>query len=165
MRAAHAAMDRTADTIILNIDHYTLLRQALLNVKGVPMRTADPLLPDERRGTRHRIPDSHLRHLDDSRTVHSQRVLLGNQPQPGRNLFYDWFSKAGNGTGGEYRYNMGRGNDGRLTMYSLDQKATTLTNSDGSTSACVGQAAASTPTAVPARHCRTTSAPAHRSTT
>ena len=29
--------DLTADTVVLNVDHYTFLRQAILSVKGVPM--------------------------------------------------------------------------------------------------------------------------------
>lgn len=125
--------DLTADTIILNIDHYTLLRQALLNVKGVPMMYL-PILyyptKDEERATGFLIPTYGISTIR-GQSIHNAFFWAINRSQDATFL-YDWFSKAGNGTGGEYRYNMGRGNDGRLTMYSLDQKATTLTNSDGS---------------------------------
>ena len=42
--------------------------------------------PTKRRGPRHRHPDPDLRHVDAARPVDSQRVLLGDQPQPGRDL-------------------------------------------------------------------------------
>ena len=40
--------------------------------------------PTKRDGPRHRFPDSDLRLVDAARPVASQRVLLGDQPQPGR---------------------------------------------------------------------------------
>lgn len=126
--------DLTADTIILNIDHYTLLRQALLNVKGVPMLYL-PILyyptKDEERATGFLIPTYGMSTIR-GQTIHNAFFWAINRSQDATFL-YDWFSKAGTGAGGEYRYNMGGGNDGGLKAYSLDQRATTLTNSDGST--------------------------------
>ena len=45
---------------------------------------ADLLLPDQRGGSRHRIPDSGLRLVDHSRPEPVERLLLGHRPQPGR---------------------------------------------------------------------------------
>ena len=73
--------------MVLNIDHYTLLRQAIFKVKGVPMLYL-PIIyyptKEDGRATGILIPD--LRRVDDSRSDHSQRVLLGHQPQPGRDV-------------------------------------------------------------------------------
>ena len=126
--------DLTADTIILSIDHYTLLKQALLNVKGVPLMYL-PILyyptKDEDRATGFLIPTYGISTIK-GQTIHNAFFWAINRSQDATFL-YDWFSKAGAGTGGEYRYNMGGGSDGRLTAYSLDQKATTVTNADSST--------------------------------
>lgn len=126
--------DLSADTIILSIDHYTLLKQALLNVKGVPMLYL-PILyyptKDEDRATGFLIPTYGMS-TSRGQTIHNAFFWAINRSQDATFL-YDWFSKAGTGSGGEYRYNMGGGSDGRLTTYSLDQRAMTLTNADGST--------------------------------
>ena len=77
--------DLHAGTVVLNVDHYTLLKHAVLRVKGVPMFYL-PILyyPTKRedRATGFLHPD--LRIVDAARPVDSQRVLLGDQPQPGR---------------------------------------------------------------------------------
>ena len=77
--------DLHADTIVLNLDHYTLLKQVVMNVKGVPLFYL-PILyyptKKEDRATGFLLPD--LRDVDASRTVDAQRVLLGDQSQPGR---------------------------------------------------------------------------------
>ena len=39
---------------------------------------------------------------------------------------HDWYSKTGQGVGGEYRYNFGGGSDGNLRRYLLDQQAIDL---------------------------------------
>ena len=126
--------DLSADTIILSIDHYTLLKQALLNVKGVPLLYL-PILyyptKEEDRATGFLIPTYGLSTIR-GQTIHNAFFWAINRSQDATFL-YDWFSKTGSGSGGEYRYDMGNGSDGRLTAYSLDQRATTVTNSDGST--------------------------------
>jgi len=37
VRPATPRWDLHAGTVVLNVDHYTLLKQAVLSVKGVPM--------------------------------------------------------------------------------------------------------------------------------
>jgi hypothetical protein len=49
-----------------------------------------------------------------------------------RRSLYDWFSKAGQGTGGEYRYVLGNG-DGNLTAYTLNQKQSSYELAGGGT--------------------------------
>lgn len=128
--------DLSADTIVLNIDHYTLLRNALLNVKGVPMLYLPvfyyPTKEDDR-ATGFLIPTYGLSTIR-GQSLHNAFFWAINRSQDATFL-YDWFSKTGTGSGTEYRYNYGGGSDGQLTAYMLDQKAATFTNSNGSTSA------------------------------
>ena len=77
--------DLNAGTVILNIDHYTLLKQAVLRVKGVPVFYLPMLYyPTKREDRATGIPDPDLRNVDAARAFHFQCVFLGDQPEPGR---------------------------------------------------------------------------------
>ena len=79
--------DLHADTIILNIDHYTLLRNAVFKVKGVPLLYL-PILyyptKEDDRATGFLLPTYGATTLRGP--VDPQRVLLGHQSQPGRHV-------------------------------------------------------------------------------
>jgi LPS-assembly protein len=124
--------DLTADTIILNIDRYTLLKQALLNVKGVPLLYL-PIMyyptNEDDRATGFLIPTYGISTIR-GQSIHNAFFWAVNRSHDATFL-YDWFSKTGTGAGSEYRYNMGAGSDGQLSAYMLDQKAATYTNSNG----------------------------------
>lgn len=124
--------DLTADTIILNIDHYTLLRQVLLNVKGVPLFYMPffyyPTKEDDR-ATGFLIPTYGVSTLR-GQTIHNAFFWAIDRSQDATFLL-DWFSKTGTGTGAEYRFNRGGGSDGQITAYVLNQKAATYVLSNG----------------------------------
>ena len=65
---------------------------------------ADPVLPDEGRRPRDRIPHPDLRRVDASaaRSIHNAFFWAISRSQDATFL-YDWFSKTGTGGGGEYR--------------------------------------------------------------
>ncbi|HUR34341.1 MAG TPA: hypothetical protein VM032_11145 [Vicinamibacterales bacterium] len=115
--------DLTADTIVLNIDHYTLLRQALLNVKGVPMLYL-PILyyptKEEDRATGFLIPTYGVSTVR-GQSIHNAFFWAIDRSQDAT-LLYDWYSKTGSGGGTEYRYNLGGGSDGQMAAYLLDQR-------------------------------------------
>jgi lipopolysaccharide assembly outer membrane protein LptD (OstA) len=46
-------------------------------------------------------------------------------------IMHDWFSKAGQGLGTEYRYNFGGGSDGAISSYLLNEHAGSYTQADG----------------------------------
>jgi LPS-assembly protein len=48
-------------------------------------------------------------------------------------FFHDWYSKTGQGVGGEYRYIASQGSDGSVRMYWLNEKGTTYESSSGTT--------------------------------
>ena len=125
--------DLHAGTVILNVDHYTLLTNAVLRVKGVPMFYT-PILyyPTKRedRATGFLIPtygSSSLR----GQSIHNAFFWAIDRSQDAT-VMHDWFSKTGQGVGGEYRYNFGAGTDGNFRSYFRDQQAATYTLSDGS---------------------------------
>ena len=114
--------DLHAGTVVLNIDHYTLLKQAVLRVKGVPMFYL-PILyyptKEEDRATGFLIPtygSSTLR----GQSIHNAFFWAINRSQDAT-FMHDWFSKTGQGVGGEYRYNFGGGTTATFTAYLLDQ--------------------------------------------
>jgi LPS-assembly protein len=123
--------DLHAGTVVLNIDHYTLLTNAVLRVKGVPMFYT-PILyyPTKRedRATGFLMPtygSSSLR----GQSIHNGFFWAINRSQDAT-IMHDWFSKTGEGLGSEYRYNAGSG-DGNIRAYLDDQHAATYTLSDG----------------------------------
>jgi LPS-assembly protein len=131
--------DLSADTVVLNIDDYTLLRQALFKVKGVPMLYL-PIMyyptKEEGRATGFLLPtygSSTLR----GPTFHNAFFWAINRSQDAT-FFHDWYSKTGSGGGVEYRYNMGGGSDGTITGYRLDDRATSYQTGSGITTLPAG---------------------------
>ena len=126
--------DLHADTVILNLDHYTVLKQAVLAVKGVPMLYV-PLMyyptKSENRATGFLLP------------TYGQSTIRGHQisnaffwaidRSQDATILHDWFSKIGQGVGGEYRYNWGGGSDGNVRTYLLNQHAATYGTSTSGT--------------------------------
>jgi LPS-assembly protein len=116
----------TSATVVLNLDHYTALRNAIFKVKGVPMFYTPFLYyptKKEDRATGILLPtygSSTLR----GQSIHNAFFWAIDRSQDAT-IMHDWFSSAGQGVGTEYRYNFGRGSDGDLRAYLLDQKAST----------------------------------------
>jgi LPS-assembly protein len=118
--------DLHANTIVLNLDHYTLLRQVVMNVKGVPLFYL-PILyyPTKRedRATGFLLPTYGTSTLR-GHSLHNAFFWAINRSQDAT-ILHDWYSKAGQGVGTEYRYNFGGGSDGNLRAHLLDEKAAT----------------------------------------
>ena len=92
--------DLHADTVVLNIDHYTMLRNAIFNVKGVPVLYLPVLYyptKEEDRATGILIPtygSSSLR----GQAIHNAFFWAINRSQDAT-FMHDWYSKAGQGVG------------------------------------------------------------------
>jgi LPS-assembly protein len=126
----------SADTVVLNIDHYTFLKQAILSVKGVPMLYLPVLYyptKEEDRATGFLIPtygSSTVR----GQSLHNAFFWAINRSQDAT-FMHDWYSKTGQGFGSEYRYNYGGESDGTFRVYSLNEhEASYVTNGQVSTS-------------------------------
>ena len=124
--------DLNAGTVILNVDHYTILRQAIFRVKGVPMLYT-PIMyfptKEDGRATGFLIPTYGVSGLR-GQTIHNAFFWAMSRWQDATFL-YDWFSKTGTGGGGEYRFNRGGGTDGQLSVYRLDEHAATYDTPTG----------------------------------
>jgi LPS-assembly protein len=115
--------DLSAGTITLNVDHYTLLRNAVLNVKGVPMFYLPVMYyptNDEERATGFLIPTYGMT------TIRGQSISNGffwaiSRSQDAT-IMHDWYSQTGQGIGTEYRYNFGGGSSGSLAAYTLEDQ-------------------------------------------
>ncbi|MGE3179458.1 MAG: LPS-assembly protein LptD, partial [Vicinamibacterales bacterium] len=118
--------DLHADTVVLNIDNYTLLRNAVLNVKGVPLLYVPVLYyptKEDGRATGILIPTYGTSSLR-GQAIHNAFFWALNRSQDAT-LMHDWYSKAGQGYGAEYRYNFGAGAEGTVAAHLLNQTATT----------------------------------------
>ena len=124
--------DLHADTVVLNMDHYTLLKGAVFTVKGVPMLYL-PILyyptKKEDRATGFLLPAYGASSLR-GQSLHNAFFWAINRSQDAT-VLHDWFSKIGQGVGGEYRYTFADASDGNIRTYLLDQHDTTLVGSDG----------------------------------
>ena len=124
----------TSSSVVLNIDHYTLLRNAIFSVKGVPLLYT-PILyyPTNRedRATGILIPTYATSTLR-GQVFHNAFFWAISRSQDAT-FMHDWYTNTGQGVGGEYRYNFGAASDGNLNMHLLNQKETKFILEDGST--------------------------------
>ena len=125
--------DLSADTIVLNIDHYTMLRQAILKVKGVPMLYL-PILyyptKEEDRATGFLIP-SYSATTIRGQSIQAPFFWAINRSQDAT-VAYEWYSNAAQGFDSEYRYNLGAADNGGIRAHLLNQDQTSYTQPDGS---------------------------------
>ncbi len=127
--------DLHADTVILNIDHYTILRQAILAVKGVPMFYLPVMYyptKKEDRATGFLLPTYGISTIR-GQSIHNAFFWAIDRSED-LTFMHDWFSKTGQGVGSEYRYNFGGGSDGNLRAFYLGQNETSYALSDGTLS-------------------------------
>ena len=124
--------DLHAGTVLLNVDHYTLLTNAVMTVKGVPMLYL-PILyyPTKRedRATGFLIPTYGTSSLR-GQSIHDAFFWAIDRSQDAT-IMHDWYSKTGQGVGSEYRYNFGPGANGNLFASLLDEHAVTYVLDDG----------------------------------
>ncbi|MBW8866082.1 MAG: LPS-assembly protein LptD, partial [Acidobacteria bacterium] len=125
--------DLHAGTVILNVDHYTVLTNMVMNVKGVPMFYLPVMYyPTKRedRATGFLIPTYGASTLR-GQSLHNAFFWAIDRSQDAT-FTHDWFSKTGQGYGGEYRYNYGMGTDGNLRAHVDDTHDASYVQPDGS---------------------------------
>jgi LPS-assembly protein len=124
--------DLHAGKIALNVDDYTLLRNAVFNVKGVPLLYL-PIVyyptNEANRSTGFLLPTVGGSSVKGTQ-IDNQFFWAIDRSQDA-SVMYDWYSKFGHGIGSEYRYNIGSG-VGNFTTYMLNRKA--VVDASGTTS-------------------------------
>ena len=130
--------DLHAGTVLLNVDHYTMLTNAVLRVKGVPMfYTPFLYYPTKRedRATGFLMPtygSSSLR----GQSIHNGFFWAIDRSQDAT-FVHDYSSKTGQGVGSEYRYNLGTG-DGNIRAYLDDKHDATYVDDAGNSNTQAG---------------------------
>ena len=124
--------EMSASTITMNLDDYALLKNAILKVKNVPMFY---------------IPAFYYPIQDDNRATGFLMPIYGSTAARGQSITnqffwaisrsqdatieHDWFSKTGQQIGGEYRYILAPGSEGRSQFTLLDEHPTTYAQPNG----------------------------------
>jgi LPS-assembly protein len=131
--------DLHADTVILNVDHYTFLKQAVFTVKGVPLLYAPVLIYPTKEGDRATgfLLPTYGTSSVYGQSIHDAFFWAINRSQDAT-ILHDWYTKVGQGVGSEYRYNYGGGNDGTFNAHLLNTHDSTYVASDGTAQALAG---------------------------
>ena len=124
--------DMRSGSITLNLDDYALMKNAVFRVKNVPLMF---------------LPIFYYPIQDDNRATGFLMPIYGSTAARGQSLTnqffwaisrsqdatieHDWFSKTGQGLGGEYRYVRGPGSQGSSQLSLLNEHATTYSQDDG----------------------------------
>lgn len=119
-------------TAILNLEEYAILKNSLLRVKGTPLFYLPVMyypINKEDRATGFLLP------IYGTSTVRGQSLSNAffwaiNRSQDAT-FFHDFFSKTGQGIGGEYRYVMSQGSAGDTRMYFLNEHEAIFPSSSG----------------------------------
>src|SRR5262245_53443935 len=122
----------SAETIVLNVDDYTLLRQAIFTVKNVPMLYLPFLYyptQEDGRATGFLLP-TYSNGSIDGHSIHNAFFWAMNRSMDST-VFYDYLSKTGGRLGTEYRYNLGGGSEGNFLASGLEERGRTFVQSNG----------------------------------
>jgi LPS-assembly protein len=124
--------DITAGSVTIVLEEHAILKNSIFKVKGVPVMY---------------LPAFYYPIQEDDRATGFLMPIYGNSTYRGQTLtnqffwaisrsqdatlMHDWFSKTGQGYGGEYRYIASPTSSGNASVYFVNEKATTTTTSSG----------------------------------
>ena len=117
----------TANTVTLVVDKRALLKNAVLKVKDVPLFYLPAMyfpINKEDRSTGFLMPVYGTSTIRGS-SLSNAFFWAINRSQD-LTLMHDWFTKTGQGYGGEYRYVASSGSNGEFRMYRLNERASTF---------------------------------------
>jgi LPS-assembly protein len=125
----------SASTIVLHVDHHTLLRNAIFRVKDVPLMYLPvfyyPTEEDDR-STGFLIPGYGTSN-SRGHTISNEFFWAIDRSQDAT-LSHEWYSKLGQRVEGEYRYNFGAGSEGVFRSSTLGQDEVPATSTPASRS-------------------------------
>ena len=120
----------TAKSVTLVVDKRAILKNAVLKVKDVPLFYLPAMyfpINKEDRSTGFLMPVYGTSTIRGS-SISNAFFWAINRSQD-LTLMHDWFTKTGQGYGGEYRYVASAGSNGEFRMYRLNERATTFQQS------------------------------------
>jgi LPS-assembly protein len=119
----------TSHSLVLNLDDYAFARDTVLRVKGVPIMYLPVIyypIQDSDRQTGFLLPTY------NQSTIRGQGISNAFFWAIGRShdatFFHDWFTRAGQGAGMEYRYIASPGSIGDVRLYRFAQSEATYTS-------------------------------------
>lgn len=118
----------TTRSLDLNLDDYALARSAVLRVKGVPLLYLPAIyypMQDDQRATGFLLPTYGTSTIRGGAL--SNAFFWAITRSQDATFFHDWFTRAGQGAGGEYRYVANAGSSGDFRFYRFAQRQTTFT--------------------------------------
>ena len=130
---ANPRWEMTSGSLKLRVDHYALLRNMFLKVKGVPAIYLPVMyypLSKDNRNTGFLMP-SYGSSSYKGQTISNAFFWAINRSQDATFL-HDWYSKTGQAVAGEYRY-MSLGGSGNIRTDFLNEHPTTFVGTDGAT--------------------------------
>ncbi len=116
----------------ITIDEHAVLRNTVLKVKGVPLMYfpyAYYPLKDGQRATGFLLPTYGTSVIRGQAISNAFFLAMGRSQDA--TFFHDWFTRAGQGVGGEYRYAGPEGAEGRARAYLFSQQESTFTSPGG----------------------------------
>ena len=116
-------------SVDLNLDDYALARSAVLRVKGVPLLYLPAIyypLHEDQRSTGFLMPTYGTSTVRGG-SLSNAFFWAINRSQDAT-FFHDWFSKAGQGVGSEYRYIANAGSSGDVRFYRFNQRQSEFTS-------------------------------------
>jgi LPS-assembly protein len=124
--------DVASGSVTLNLDDYALLVNSVFRVKGVPILYLPvfyyPIQEDDR-ATGFLIPTYGTSRVRGQTLSNAFFWAIGRSHDA--TFLHDWFSKTGQGYGGEYRYELGGGSQGNSRVYVINEKETSFADSSG----------------------------------
>ena len=121
----------TSGSIDLNLDDYALARSTILRVKGVPLLYLPAIyypLQEDQRSTGFLMPSYGTSTLRGASLSNAFFWAIGRSHDA--TVFHDWFARAGQGMGGEYRYVARAGSSGDVRFYRFNQRQSVYTSDD-----------------------------------
>jgi LPS-assembly protein len=120
--------EMVSDSAILNLNDYAIARNTVLKVKGVPLFYLPVVyypIRNQDRATGFLLPTY------GASTVRGQSIsnafFWAIDRSQDATFFHDWFTRTGQGIGGEYRYVSDAQSSGNLRVYRFAQKQATYT--------------------------------------
>ena len=148
----------TANSVTLVVDKRAILKNAVLKVKDVPLFYLPAMyfpINKEDRSTGFLMPVYGTSTIRGS-SLSNAFFWAINRSQD-LTLMHDWYTKTGQGYGGEYRYVASAGSNGEFRMYRLNERATTFQQSGQDITSRPARASRSAPTSC--RPCRAVPGP------
>ncbi len=118
----------TSGSVTLKLDDYAVATNTVLRVKGVPLLYLPIIyypIQDDQRATGFLLPTYGASTLRGQAVSNAFFWAIGRSHDA--TFLHDWFTRAGQGVGGEYRYVAGPQSTGNVRLYRFSQRQTEFT--------------------------------------